>query len=393
MSDGADKYARLAAQVLRTQAEEIQPEVTDGRRDKMVAVMALAIAAKRRRRRAVVVTGVVLAAAAAVALMVKSTRNQGTKQLGAAVATALVVEKSAGSGSWLVRSKSPEPLADGTRLEEGDTVQADARAMTTLGFANGTRLTLSEAGHLRVEQLSSTRRFALETGRLQAHVAKLVQNERFIVTTPDAEVEVRGTVFGVSVGADGSECGTAVRAVRSRVEVSEGAVWVRSRAGQLVLTPGQSWTSPCPSLPAKTETATPATTAVAPAPLPSASSSRPSLRHAGARPRPEIAPVVSEMPPAPLPAIAPAAPLPSAPAAPPAIVPSAAPLPAVAPAAPPPVRREPVSSLGEQNNLFSSAMADEHRGDHSAALRKLGALKNDGEDRPARRPRRRRGDD
>jgi ferric-dicitrate binding protein FerR (iron transport regulator) len=344
----ADRYARLAAQLLRTQPAQAQAEATDARRDQVVAAMALAVAEKRRRRRTIVAAGVAFAAAAAVLLLVKATGHKQTgkqtgKDTGSTAETTLLVEANTGSGNSLVRNALQKPLLDGARLVEGDSVEAEQNSSATLGFANGTRVTLSAAGRLRVDELAATRRFSLHRGHLEAHVAKLGQGERFVVDTPDAEVEVRGTVFGIAVAAAGDCPGLAVR---SRVAVSEGAVWVRLGASQVLLKPGQSWASPCPDSPAAEAETRPSASSATPSGAARAMpSTHPPVHHAAAA-RPHTPSVPNEV----------AAALP----------------PQLAPPAEVPVHRE--SHLAEQNGLFSSAIASEHQGDHATALRKLDDL-------------------
>jgi hypothetical protein len=330
MIDGGDRYARLAARVLKEQPEQAESGAPEGRRDRVVAAMALAIEAKRRKRRTLVGAGILLAAAAAALFTVRVTRKHtvGTE-------SSLLVEENLGAGNALLRNAVQKPLLDGARVVEGDSVQADRDGRATLAFANGTRVTLSAAGRVRIDELASTRRFSLQAGRVRAKVAKLGPGERFVVDTPDAEVEVRGTVFDVAVGGGCSDDTS-----RSTVEVSEGAVWVRSGSAQVVLHPGESWTSPCPEAPAaKVESPT-----VAPA---AATPPRPAhpRHHTVAHPTSAPSP---------------------APVAPPAIAPPSA-------TAPPSLVRHP-SHLAEQNNLFSAAMAAEHRGDHATAIGKLDEL-------------------
>ncbi len=343
MTEGVDRYARLAAQLLRAHSAQAEPPLTESRRDKLVAAMALAIAAKRRRRRAVMLGGIVLAAAAGILLLIKVGSNH--KPAIPFPEATLLVEANTGPGNTLVRNDLQQRLVGGVRLVEGDSIEARKDGSATLGFANGTRVIVSAAGRLRVDELASTRRFSLQSGRLQAQVAKLGRGERFVIDTPDAEVEVRGTVFGISVEA--SE-GCRGLTNRSTVAVSEGAVWVRSGTAQVLLHPGESWTSPCPD--------TPTTEAAGPEVLPtvngtSVAVSRPEPRAAGRRTPAARPPLQLDH------AAAVAPPLPAPPA------------PGEAPA---PVRRE--SSLAEQNNLFTAAMAAEHQGDHATALGKLDQL-------------------
>jgi hypothetical protein len=339
MIQGEDRYARLAARLLVTQSVQAATPATEGRRDRVVAAMALAIAEKRRRRRTVMVVGAILAAAAAVLLMVKS--GVGPKSPSPSVVATLFVERSGGNGHTLVHNTVRRPLLDGDRLVEGDALETRPEGSLTLGLASGTRLTLSAAAHLHVDELATTRRFSLKGGRLEAHVAKLGQGERFIVDTPDAEVEVRGTVFAVAI-APADRCPGIPS--RSTVAVSEGAVWVRSGSSQAVLHPGESWTLPCAgSVAGSPSTAEPP------------SSPEPAAPGVGRAPRPTRHASAGSSRPTPLPT--PALDLP----APPAPEPAPAPVPHA-------------SRLAEQNNLFSAAMAAEHRGDHATALTHLDQL-------------------
>jgi ferric-dicitrate binding protein FerR (iron transport regulator) len=244
MIEGDNRYARLAARLVNQhQSENLQVPV-DVRRDAVVAAMALAIAAKARRRRVVALSVATLALAAGVVLAVKLAGGSGLAGAKPAGATSaeLVVEHATGSGIQLVRAGFSQPLPDLGVLAVGDSVHSGTDGVATLGYANGTRITLSSSAHLRVDALGSTRRFSLTSGQLQAHVAKLGQGERFVVSTPDSEVEVRGTVFTVAVDSP-PRCRDSVSS--STVSVSEGAVWVRSGDKQVVLQPGESWATPC----------------------------------------------------------------------------------------------------------------------------------------------------
>jgi hypothetical protein len=209
-------------------------------------------------------------------------------------------------------------------------------------LGNGTRITLSSSGHLRVDDLSSTRRFSLFSGRLQAHVAKLAPGERFVVSTPDSEVEVRGTVFTVTVEDQPSSCRDS--ASSSAVHVSEGAVWVHSGDKQIVLQPGDTWVTPC--LDQRIDHAT-ASEAAARTPAAVPSPAAQSIRSGAHRPAAVRATSIA----APAPAQK-ELPLASGNPTPPASV----------------------SRLAEQNDLFSAAMAAERHGQHDLALRKLDEL-------------------
>jgi ferric-dicitrate binding protein FerR (iron transport regulator) len=294
--------------------------------------MTLTIASQARRRRILRATALALAAAASVLLVVRATRSSGRPDT-------LVVEQVVGAGSVLVRAGTTEPLADMRELAEGDVVRSNQNSSATLLSGRGTHLTLSSAAQLRVDQLGTTRRFLLASGRLQARVAKLGPGERFLVTTPDSEVEVRGTAFGIFIGKAPAGCRASMS--QSTVQVSEGAVWVRAGGREVLLQPGDSFTPFCADTRAGAEpngpTAAPGPAESHPAPAPA----RPAAHRAGitlARPgaaaSPRLQPAASEVTPS----------------------------------------TEPISRLAEQNDLFSKAMAAERRGQHDLALRQLDDL-------------------
>jgi hypothetical protein len=117
------------------------------------------------------------------------------------------------------------------------------------------------------------------------------------------------------------------------VFVSEGAVWVRSRAKEIVLRGGETWTTPCEDARASDVVVAPA------AKTPSARASKP----AGESAAPKDSKDPKDTSPAPAPGLAPRPPVAS-------------------------------SSLAEQNDLFFAATMAERRGQHDLALRKLNEL-------------------
>ena len=246
MNQAEARYARLAARLLAEQgpgtvAAAADPP-PDTRRDAMVATMALAIAEQTRRRHILRASAVGLAVAASIALAVGLSRP-GTGPVGSPRA-AFYVEHEIGRDNLLVRDGLRQPLPDLAAIAAGDTLRVGVLGGVTLAAGNGTRITLGGASHLRADELADTRRFSLLAGHVDAQVAKLAPAERFIVDTPNAEVEVRGTRFTVVVEDSPPAC-TGSGAV-STVKVSEGAVAVRYADGQILLHPGDAWTAPCP---------------------------------------------------------------------------------------------------------------------------------------------------
>jgi len=142
--------------------------------------------------------------------------------------------------------------SDGARrLRAGDTVAPGARLQVppsggmTLALDTGTRLDLTGGTTARVVELGAVQKFDLAAGSVVAQVAKLGPGGRFVIATPDSEVEVKGTRFEVSVGPEPSRCGPSVR---TRVTVYEGVVTVRHAATVVELEAGRHWPD-CQPLP------------------------------------------------------------------------------------------------------------------------------------------------
>jgi hypothetical protein len=228
-----NRYAGAAARLLIDQQQQGDdlPLPEDRQRDAVVAAMALAIAGRIRRRRIVIASAVTFAAAAGVALAVG---------LAWRPSTALVVDQVSGQGNVLVHMASMQSLSDRQKLQPGDSVRSGEGGTASFGFANGTKLALTPSSDLRIDEVGPTRRFFLFSGGVHARVSKLGRGERFVVDTPDSEVEVHGTVFTVGINPPSASC---LGAATSKVEVSEGTVWVRSGEQQVVLRAGESWSA------------------------------------------------------------------------------------------------------------------------------------------------------
>jgi ferric-dicitrate binding protein FerR (iron transport regulator) len=175
--------------------------------------------ARRSSRRPLLIAAAVSAAAAA------------------AIAVLLVLPDTAPGGI------SPEePLAQGPPdlveppLPDGPLLAAPPEAASSgrrvISVSPGTALWLGDDTVVDVEVLDeSEARFRIEQGFAVAEIGPVDPGFRFVVHTPDGEVEARGTVFSVEVGSTG----------RTRVRVAEGEVEIRrkGRAAQArVLTAG-----------------------------------------------------------------------------------------------------------------------------------------------------------
>jgi hypothetical protein len=73
-----------------------------------------------------------------------------------------------------------------------------------------------------------------------------LRDERFVVATPDAEVEVRGTAFRVAIVPPDPGCGGGTP---TRLEVTEGVVTLRHAGVALAVSAGTKWPASCPAGP------------------------------------------------------------------------------------------------------------------------------------------------
>src|SRR3569623_1488408 len=225
------RYASLAAMLLRRARDrgaEAAPERDPAR---LVPAARLALAQRRSRLmfRKVGLAAVGLAAAAAVALAAGPWLHRGPVSGTPASRSSPHV--------FAILDTPASPVA-GEVLGTGITLQAPPEAPVRIGSADGTMLTLEARGELSVVEQSATRRFALHKGAVRARVAHLHAGERFLIATADAEVEVHGTVFRVSLadGDPGCEDGR-----RTRVAVSEGVVSVRAGGRETLVAAGDVW--------------------------------------------------------------------------------------------------------------------------------------------------------
>lgn len=250
----------------------------------MIDVLAEAIvreARKRRHRRIMAVTAGALAVAAAAAIVIGRRAPEPSRAIAIATATPAAAHVAPlVDGTTIVRAGigSGSSIEDGSPLAVGDrVVSGSGRAMVSL--AAGTHLVVEEEADLAVRSLHGMQAFELRAGAVRADVAKLRANERFLIHTRDAEIEVKGTSFRVSVVQSDPSCR---QGTITRVAVAEGDVVVRTIAAEEHVLANQSWPPECardggvPLAPATAETAkAPPTRSVTAAPAPSVPSRPP----------------------------------------------------------------------------------------------------------------------
>jgi hypothetical protein len=253
------RYARVTSRFLTRYAGSVcddppSPEA----RAAASALMERAIAARARARNVTRWTAA-LGAAAAVGATLGAWREIHKPASGmtsthaarpAQGATVVAYPLGAGASLWLDGSRVP--LAEGGNLASGSRVETPANGRAALAFASGTNGILGESGDLMVGGDDAMQVLRLDSGSVDLHVAKVLADRRFLVSTPDADVEVRGTKFRVSLGPSNAACGDKAP---THIVVTEGVVIVRHAGADKRVAAGEQWSSDCTP---PTETAVPA---------------------------------------------------------------------------------------------------------------------------------------
>jgi ferric-dicitrate binding protein FerR (iron transport regulator) len=315
------RYAAAAAKLLRRHLPVSGGALPPP--DRSVATIARAMQLRSRRRR--LATAAVVAAAATIVLGVTVAGWRRPRPAQDAVISINV--SPAGQGAVVHTDAGARPLASPGSVRAGQRIETPAEGGAKLQLSTGTAMNLAGTTSLRVESQGATERFSLLRGELSAHVAKLRLGQRFIIGTPDAEVEVRGTRFTVKVLAKPEACGSGSR---TRLDVSEGVVELRSASLVVSIHAGQHWPSDC-------------TAAALPSSAPALAPSRPS--HAARAANAEQLSVLDH---------------------------DGAARPPANPTATAVVER--TSALTQQNDLFAEGVAKRRQGDVSGALRAFDEL-------------------
>jgi TolA-binding protein len=231
------RFASAAAKLLRSALPELTPRHGDRVRGISMIERALQVRARRRRLR----WGGVAFAAAAAALVLMSAGRLRNGHLSPAEQVSINVSP-AGNGAALRAGDRAEPLPAQVELASGQRIETPAGGGASVRLSTGTAMDLAGNTSFRVDSQGNVERFSLQQGELSAHVAKLSAGQRFIIVTPDAEVEVRGTRFRVRVLSTAETCGAGSR---TRLEVTEGIVEVRSSAATTNVVAGQHWPTDC----------------------------------------------------------------------------------------------------------------------------------------------------
>jgi len=134
-----------------------------------------------------------------------------------------------------------QPLLPGQDWRPGEHLRTVDRPVA-LATRDDSAVEVEPNSDLQLVRADAERWLRLGSGAVELHVAKLKVGERFVLSTPDAEVEVRGTRFRVAVVPAVDDCG---QGTVTRVSVTEGVVVVRSFGRESRVEAGRRWPTDC----------------------------------------------------------------------------------------------------------------------------------------------------
>lgn len=243
------RYAERAAGLLRATRGRIRPHQSVAAGSAiLVLVDAIGRGASRRRRRRITpligsVTAI-LGVALVIAMSPWRSRPPVLAGVGATVAArpTLVAGAAPGALATLTTSRGQiQTLSPGHEWLPGERLRSDGFAFG-LSAEDGTTISLQPRSDLTLLRADTQRWLRLAGGGVSVHVSKLRADERFVIVTPDAEVEVRGTRFHVAIARADENCGGGTA---TRVVVDEGVVVVRSGGRSSRVAAGSRWPAEC----------------------------------------------------------------------------------------------------------------------------------------------------
>lgn len=233
-------YATAAARLLGRVSPPPPPSAAADERALLTIQRALSARRSRQRWLGAGVAGVAVAAAVALSFGLRSLRSLPTGQDPAEPRVSVSVLYGSGA-SVIDGAQHRARLQLGAALTPGSRIETKPEGEAALRLSTGTEVGLDGRSLLTLQEREPVQRFRLEAGGLSAKVAKLASDARFIIETPDAEVEVRGTRFHLAVLGQAEACAKA----RTRLLVQEGTVEVRSGGQAVLVHAGRHWPEAC----------------------------------------------------------------------------------------------------------------------------------------------------
>jgi hypothetical protein len=239
------RYARLASRVLARSEAPVAPPPSPADRAAAIAAVSVAIRARARRQRLRVWALSMMGVAAAFAVAFSISRYVAQQPRPSGFSGPIAARSAVQIVARLVKAtatlESPQAAnTDSWTLSAGSRVFAPLDGRVILSLSSGTSVLVHEGGDVSIVGTGAVQIFRVDAGSVEFHVAKLSPGERFLVDTSDAEVEVRGTRFLVSIAPDPCANGTL-----TRVGVTEGVVAVRRAGSEVRVRPGEQWPADC----------------------------------------------------------------------------------------------------------------------------------------------------
>jgi hypothetical protein len=247
----APRYAELVGKLFAREARSSVHPPDPAARARAIAAIADALGARARRRRVASWSAGLSVAAAAALVVVVASRHMAHREATAArsgnsgaagAPTVQIVARAVSGATSVISSGAQAPLADESPVPQGSRLVTPANGRATLAFSTGTNVVVGEGSDLSLGGDSAHQVLRLSAGSIDLHVAKLTAEQRFVVGTGDAEVEVRGTQFHVSIVRPEATCG---HGTPTRVVVTEGVVVVRHDGLEDRIAAGEVWPTGC----------------------------------------------------------------------------------------------------------------------------------------------------
>jgi hypothetical protein len=194
---------------------------------------------KARRRLALRTAGLV-AAAASVALYFVA--QKPARPIAVEPTPLAAVAEVVRGSAVTIRGGDERPLSVTVPVTPGDRVVARRASNARIKLSTGTTLLIEEGGDVAIVEQASNQVFSLAVGAMRADVAKLAQGQRFVIRTPNAELEARGTSFRVARVPGPASC---EQGLTTKLSVFEGRVVARVHEREVDVGPGQDWTAEC----------------------------------------------------------------------------------------------------------------------------------------------------
>jgi hypothetical protein len=238
------RYARLASRVLEAGGPDSGPPPPPASRAAAIAAIENALSRRARSKRRTRWIGRLAAAAAVLAAVGGGARYLAHRGTWTAAAPATspaeqrIVAQTVAGGASVVVGAQAVPVTEGRAVAPGTRVVTAKSGQLLLAFSAGTSAVLQDGGDATLDAQA----VRLDSGSLDLHVAKQAGDQRFVVRTFDAEVEVRGTQLRVSVVPPDPSCGGGTS---TRVAVSDGVVVVRHGGSEARVGAGEQWPAGC----------------------------------------------------------------------------------------------------------------------------------------------------